>query len=493
MKGWQPGTKKTVSNINYLEEEAEKPEPFRDLSVILCQEHKNAKEYEGIEGVQVLKRFEDACQKFHVDPDIPVLYDKGNGVAPRWICRYKIHNGECSAEDCEYKKQFTALREDMSIVTTPHLLHILNLWKYKNLVIEENFIGEKKIKWHNLKNEIQKLKHTYEKNGFINLWEELNEKSQKIEYIEGIEYIKGIEYDEFLYHSDILKDIIEEYNKSTVKTCKNIKDLKKKLCSLYVNDIETYLKYNRTSEIPWEFVIFDCMFLRPDLNVTHLSSTFQQHRFERTVKKWERIIGTAKVNYTIEKSHLKGGIIHICPTLLCQKNRFKKLMPEIKKTLKKIDDKYKKRDRKHGTVTKILVITYLDQIEENAFLGYDGIHFGANHGTNQYEHYDVVVVIGTYLPDEKSLKELFSKYYPDVDINGVDFSPKTREYSYGYKDERVHQIYMEHWEMNEYDTINRIRPLQYQNKDIYILGRLPSQMVKEGYKINEYSASKRKR
>jgi len=110
------------------------------------------------------------------------------------------------------------------------------------------------------------------------------------------------------------------------------------------------------------------------------------------------------------------------------------------------------------------------------------INFGAAHGINTFSDYDAIIVIGTYMPNQKTLEKEFNIYFRGEEFP-TKFIPKIENNTAFYEDSRLQKIYHEQFEQNEYDSINRIRPLNNPDKEIHIFGYISSTFLKEGDQI----------
>lgn len=493
VNNWPQGFGKSHNLKNNLTVGGAKDPKERSLSVILGQEHVLLREYDGIEGVQVIEKFEDKCQIIDTEKDVRKLYNGGKGLEPSSICGYYNNNGACDPSSCPYKEQFKARYEEVSIATTPHLLPLLDISKYEHIYIEENFIGNRSYEWpSNFETELKKLKGTYEKRGWGGLWYELFKRHDEFDY------------NWFSSHYDNLIEAKVEWNKWVSENAKSTNELMKKCCYLKPDDLLLFYKYQKHSyfnfetfkrEIPWDYIIFDLMHNYRHIDVKYLSASFKEHFFRLNAKRWEKINGNAKVNYTIEKVDVQGKIINVCTESKFAKWKFNKeirkvTIKESKANVKRIKEKYKQRYRRKGKEAKIAVLTYKCLIQDDKFAGLPAFHFGANHGVNTFKDFDVLIVIGSYIPNPKSLKKLYNQYYPEKDIVKVNFKGKPIGISYVFNDPNVQKIYEAHFELDEVDGIHRIRPLLSENKEIYIFGYVPSTFKNDGYLLNPFNPVK---
>ena len=491
---WPQGFGKSHNLKNNLTVGGAKNPKERFLSVILGQEHILLKEYDGIEGVQVIGKFKEKCMLYKSEKDVRRLYNNGNGLEPSTICRYFNYNDACDASSCPYKDQFKALDENCSIAITPHLLPLLDISKYGHIYIEENFIGNRSYEWpSNFKTELEKLKGTYEERGWEKLWYELLEKNDEFDF------------NWFSSHYDNLLEAKLEWNKYVSENATSTNELQKMCCYLKPDDLLLFYKYQKHSyfnnetfkrEIPWDYIIFDLLHQYRHINVTYLSASFKEHFFRLNAKRWEKINENVKVNYTIEKVDVKGKIINFCPDLKFPKWRLKdkefrkETIKKSKANVKRFKEKYKQRFRRTGKKTKIAVLTYKCLIQDDKFAGLPAFHFGANHGVNTFKDFDVLIVIGSYIPNPKSLWDLYKQYYPDNEIVKVNFQGKSNGISYVFNDPNVQKIYEAHFELDEVDGIHRIRPLLSENKEIFIFGYVPSTFLKDGYLLVPFNPVK---
>ena len=108
VKAWPQGYGKTTDVINKIRFEGLKKPEDRTLYLILCQEYATLEEYDGIEGLQVIRKFgKKTCHIYN--EDIEKLHNKGKGVQPMYICAFHNLKKKCNAKNCEYKNQFKAI------------------------------------------------------------------------------------------------------------------------------------------------------------------------------------------------------------------------------------------------------------------------------------------------------------------------------------------------------------------------------------------------
>ena len=237
---------------------------------------------------------------------------------------------------------------------------------------------------------------------------------------------------------------------------------------------EKYYEFNQIISIPYQQLLF---YKQEKYNIplNYNCATFPKNEFLRELKKYE-----SRFPYT--------GVVEIRTSKLENKKYFKIIkhgtagffkshimsdLEEYKPKIQKLIKNLKQRKSK-----KICFLTYMDLVEDGKFMGCDAYYFGASHGINKYRNYDVLIVYGTDLPDNKTWFQYFEEHHPDEEV--PDFSDWEKEDGkHVPKDIRLQQFYREKFEEDVYDSVHRLRPL-FRKVEVHWFGKnIPSRFFDE--------------
>lgn len=121
---------------------------------------------------------------------------------------------------------------------------------------------------------------------------------------------------------------------------------------------------------------------------------------------------------------------------------------------------------------KICVLTYkklitddIDKIEgkEYKFMGADAFWFGSAGGINKFEKYDILVVVGTYMPPSEWYEDEWANTYSDpLPLNEKGEIEFTETLTGKFPtDRRLNVIFNDRWLPTVYNCVHRIRPLSH--------------------------------
>jgi hypothetical protein len=511
----QQGTGKTQELKKKIESQANVEKKLRKKYIIFGHEYILLEEYKDVPCCVKFDSFKDSCASY---PEVSPLYNKGKGIPPKWICIFKGYQNrlykKCENYDiCSYKEQQKARGQPVSIATVIHSAPTFNLNEYEEVFFEENTIGSKEIEWSpkKIKTELTKLYGAYkqmENDGYVS-------NPMLKEYLKVIKkVIEGtITYDDLANIYFNLSNAIEITNNLASKTSKSFTEFKKKVFSIYIDDLINFLKYRNVVGnyhkssgihkifIPWSFLIFDLMVQYPDIKFTHLSASFPVEITKKHIQMWEEVTPGYRIKLNVKNSHYTPHtcICYIHKNLRVTDINFDEMIPKVKNVINSIKNKNRKRsvrgdkEYKDFVLTKKKHLTFENQNDKiGKFAGSPAIYFGANHGINNFRDFHTLFVVGSYLPRQEDMKIVFNEIYRGEPEPG-NFSIKIRDdgLSYHYKDQRLQTIYKEFFEDNERDSIHRIRPLisdfSYKYpKEIHFFGLIPSDLINhDGFVIKQ--------
>ena len=123
---------------------------------------------------------------------------------------------------------------------------------------------------------------------------------------------------------------------------------------------------------------------------------------------------------------------------------------------------------------KICVLTYKKLItndkhkiqgKEYTFMGCDAFWFGSAGGINKFEDYDLLVVIGTYMPPTPWYKDMWAETYPSIPFPYADeeflFETSEDKREVMPADSKLRTMFQNRWIPEIYNCVHRIRPLSH--------------------------------
>jgi len=513
----QQGIGKTQEIKKKIEAQANVEKKLRKKYIIFGQEYILLDEYKDVQSCVKMESFKDSCPSY---PEVSPLYNKGKGIPPKWICIFKgYQNGayeKCINYDiCQYKEQQKARGQRVSIATIIHSAPSFDLNKYEEVFFEENTIGSKEIEWDQkkIKTELTKLYGAYKQ------MEESGErfKSNTKEYLKILKKVieDTVTYDDLkkIYYD--LIEAIEITNMDASKTSKSFTEFKKRIFSIYIDDLMNFLKYRNVVgnyhknsgihkiDIPWSFLIFDMMVQYPKLKFTHLSASFPVEITKKHIQMWEEITPGYRIKLNVKNSHFTPhtSIGYIHKSIKVTDDKFEDMLPQVKEEMNRIKNKNRKRsvrgqkEYKDFVLSKKKHLTFENKDDKiGTFAGSPAIYFGADHGINNFRDFHTLFVVGSNLPRQEDMKKHFYEIFagkPEPESGGFSIRIRDNGLSYHYKDPRLQMIYKEMYEDSERDSIHRLRPLvsdfSYEHpKEIHFFGLIPSDLINhDGFTIKE--------
>ncbi|KGK99210.1 hypothetical protein LI82_04065 [Methanococcoides methylutens] len=273
-----------------------------------------------------------------------------------------------------------------------------------------------------------------------------------------------------------LKNDLEIVNKLSEKVDKSIKNSNKKLENLDISSLS----------MSWhELIMFKQMGFDGEIIFTDTKLQFTCESFIKEIEKFQKMFPRYKhktiYHYTDETN--KNSLI----IMKEKKNGYYKsyINKDVKKAIQKIN-KIKYNNKQRHPDKKICILTYKHLItdDEHAdpnkmykYLGLDAFWWHGSGGVNKFAHYDILIVLGTPMPPEGWYEEQWEALYGDepmpelvFDDSGTSMLPI---------DEKLREMFESHWFGAIYNSVHRVRPLQYDTQ-IYWFGKnLPKQLERE--------------
>jgi len=408
-------------------------------AAIFSKEHALLNEYESLPYSKHVRGFKHTCELIE-NNEVKRLI--GEDIPPSLICG---HMG-CDLK-CEYHRQFKRIRLLLSPLNYFNSNKI-DLDKYEFILIDENVDGSRELTYNKeeLKKEVNKLQ-------WLALWEAID--SMDIEWL--------------IDNTIKINRMIMIKNEEILKSNTNI-------IRLNIDDLINFIMIDNAYEInkpsyPYPD-IFDIFKKGRDIRL--LSATFDLSVFNKLLERYRREFDPlleCEIIVEQEPQSSKSLIIRVGNS-----HHYKSTM---RKSLDKYDLYLKQIRKLHGVHCQICVLTYKEFVKDGKFFGVPAFWFGANKGVNLYEHYDVLVVFGSFIYDINGYKELHELIYPgqlapdpgEVDLNnafGV-MLPVNGKYNV---------LWQKFVETQTYDAIHRVRPLRY-IRTIYCFGYVPHKLMLE--------------
>ncbi len=479
----QPGVGKTTNMLNSINSNTE----GKDLIIASSHEFLEEIKKKIKKKFVVLKGFSRACQKYNDDTkEGEIIREMHKKEIPnKLICMYMKCQGACY-----YRNQFSqAIKEDVSVGMPIQFLHLYEFYLFNSIHIEERVQGSFKLEWNTkeIRKELFKLINDID--------------SQKLKKIQ--EYIKNKDFKNLQSEAAYLSDAIMESNTKKVTNYTKVhKEVAKPdskflnhICKLNVNNLLFYLELesrdkenkleNNLNSISLSYQ--QLLFYRQldyNIDLKYNCASFPKNEFLHYLKVFEELYPQYTGVVQIKRSHHKNKNVkiikmnnsghyksHLNPQLTTYKPIIKKLI----------------RNEKYNKKKKVCVLTYMGLVKDGKFLGSDAFWFGASHGINKYRKYDVLIVLGTHLPDIDTYENYYLEHHSDEDIpNFEDFDKSDGKMI--PKDERLKAFYKEKFEDDVYDSVHRLRPLWQNNRKnitVYWFGNNVPEKLKEEFDYEE--------
>lgn len=479
----QPGVGKTSNTLNFINSNT------RGKHLVIAPTHEFLEEIAKKikKEFVVLKGFSRACRKYDDDTKEGEIIREMNEkkIPNKVICRYMKCKGACY-----YRNQFSkANKRNVSIGMPVQFLHLYDFSVFDSIHIEERVQGGFKLEWN--------TKEIYKE--LLKLTEYIDNERQK----QIMEYIKNKDLENLQSEAALLSDVIQRsnaekvtmYTKDHKEVVKPDNNFLNKICKLNVNNLLLYLElesrdkenklktpYNSISVSYQKFLFYKQ--LKYNIQLNYNCATFPKITFLHNLKVFEELFPQYTGVVEIKRSHYINKNVKIIK--MGNSGHYKSYLdiqlaihePKIKKLI---------RNEKYNKKKKICILTYKRLIKDGKFLGLDAFWFGASHGINKYRKYDVLIVIGTHLPNLDAYKDYFLEHHPGEDIpNFEDFIKSDGKMI--PKDERLKAFYKEKFEDDVYDSIHRLRPLWENNRKnitIYWFGNNVPEKLKEEFDYEE--------
>ena len=428
-----------------------------------------------------LEGFKRLCLKIKDDSkDGRALKELSETEIPkRQLCKIFCGNNKCG-----YSSQFAeAAKEGVSVGMTVDFINSYDFDVFDNVYIEEAVSRETILSYHPnrlVMMELSKLRNGRNPNKYITL----------DEFTEINHAIREKDIDKLKYWDEKISDAVSTYNYIIItnfrKNTKN--DIHTGICKLNIEKMLMYIEFEtRMKEakidrysndliiIPNQQMLFYKQ-MQNDKELKYNCATFNKLEFFRNLETFEEMFPefTAQVSiaHTNRTNCETPKIKHYGEELLGSA-KFDQNFAKIKPKVVKLIDNLK--NRKHK---KVCILTFKQNVKDGKFLGCDAFYFGGSHGCNKWRDYNCMIVIGTFLPNTKNVKEYFNKIYPDEPIPNLSYYE-----TFGVKvpkDDLMRAYYMDFYENDVLDCVHRARPLEKLDMEVYWFGKnIPRQLVKE--------------
>lgn len=480
----QQGSGKTYAMIQKINENVE----GKDLVIGL--EHKVLDEIASkiTKPNIVLKGFSSICARYHEQSKegqiIRELYETNDveKIPNKNICQYM----GCS---CEYSTQFTEARnEGVTVLMPVNFLHIFELNEFDRIFVEENIFGNNfKMKWNRsyLISEIAKLRHVDDFQIKAKL------KTIKLKH-KLAEDIRNKNQGSLSIYAEEYKQMINKNNERWIGVAGQVKDIKgfkKGFCNLKIDNLILYLEISQRDEkeklirdghidFDYQMLLFykqmhhdrDIQYNCARENLVKNEFLNQLKIFEYLFPHYHGIMNITYSNKTRKTSKLiKHGKAGWYRTDYA--SYFANRGSEIENLIKY--QKYKKNK-------KVFILTYMENVVDGKYLGCDAIYFGAAHGLNKFEKYDVLIVIGTFLPSPDGYMKNRLKYFIE---EAVDFNDEKMyvKFSNGMKVPKhpIDYAYFMSYQDDVRDSVHRARALNHDVEIHWFGNNIPKKLLEE--------------
>lgn len=492
----QPGSGKSTYMIDQINSNHSK------RHLIIGPTHELLEELESKIDVpfKVICGFEHGCAKYGKNeyPEIEKMHKDR-------VPAYAICIRHSCVGRCRYREQFQHLKDkEYSIGIPINLLVIVDFNAFDRIYVEEStqkngqYEDEmKKIEVYKEWKKVQRLFSKKTQEMFISFLKEMDPNillSSDIDFAYKIrdynEKVAQSSPDDVSFMKDVCKlnfdriFLLLEFKKAIDEVNKD----KTNLVNTAINNVKSsYLSSGSISKysiiLDWQIVLFYMQMQSGLKQLTYLWATFAMGAFKSEMQlfeNWFPRYKTWNLCITSSKKNLSSYIY-----LYSKKGYFKGYFDKYNFDSIREKIKYQKKLGK-----KVSVLTFKDVIKRETFLGVDAFHFGASHGVNKYSNYDVLFVIGTYLPGLEFYRKEWVKYYPNEQFpDNINKDGKTDvEYSDDgeYKlpvNEKLRYIYEQNFMEEVYDSIHRVRPLNNSRTIFYYGKNMPYKLKDELYYV----------
>ncbi|ADI73268.1 hypothetical protein Metev_0343 [Methanohalobium evestigatum Z-7303] len=293
--------------------------------------------------------------------------------------------------------------------------------------------------------------------------------------------ILDYDYEKFSELQNDFSSVIYEHNRSILND-----DRKRKMdfCNINTNELFFHLLFNRTSnpnpQTACEWLIFYKQ-MESGKNIVYNSASFRKHQFFHHLRMFREIFPQYSPVirlYHTEHSNPNTHIIRMTKDRAIYKSWMLSYFDDYSDRLWKLvkNKRYNQNKDVCFLTYKYLIENKLDKhglTKENTIFGSQAFWFGAGHGINTYEGFDVLIVFGDHLAGSQHYREYFLAYYPRDDLPNFDDVDK------GIPQDRrlLEQFYA--FQLDIYDAVHRLRPLK-NNITIYWFGLyIPPELLNE--------------
>ena len=493
----QPGVGKTERIVNIINKS-------EGRNIIFGSSHdflEDVKERINKQFIQ-LKGFTLGCAKYDAQTNegkiIRDMYKKE--IPNKIICMCMNCKGRC-----HYREQFKDTDEEKIVIGAPiEFLHLFELDEFENVFIEERVRRHFTISWNfkKIKAELIKLKPYFdeyilkqkakkEKNINPKLWELIVEafKTKNLEYIQ--------------YYSYLLQNAIESTNTKRIAEFIKYKEnggkiqldklFYKSICMLRISNLMMYLEFEQrdrdrmdeeftTMRINYQEFLFYKQMKSHRMDLQYNCASFVDFEFLYDLQHFEELFPEYTGYVEVEYSHFTNPENFKIIKMTDQgfyKSTIKQNLKEHKQQIKNLIYYQKSKNK------KVCILTFKNWVKNDKCMGCDAFWFGGKHGTNTFRNYDILIVLGTYLPNQKAYEEYMEIHHPDEDYS-LKFTKKKGEML--PNDEKLLEYYEKIFMKDVYDSVHRLRPLWRQEEiKVYWFGNnIPDDLKAE----SDYSEKK---
>lgn len=492
----QPGSGKSTYMIDQINSEKSK------RHLIIGPTHELLEELESKIKIpfKVICGFEHGCPKYN-DKKYPQIKEMHDAKVPAYAICMRL---KCAGR-CRYREQFAFLKnKKISIGIPVNLLVIVNFDDFDRIFVEEstqkNGHYEDKQKQKELIKEWLKVKHIFgeeKRNKFMSFLKEMDynillssgmDLSYKIR--EYNEVMAGSSPDDASFMKKVCKlnfdrlIMLLEFKKAMDKTRKDNPDS----INTPINNVS--VSYSKTGSISgysivldWQIILF---YMQMEFDqLTYMWATFDMAAFKSQMQLFESWFPRYKTWNLCMTSSMKNLSSTIY--LYSKNGYYRSYLKEYDLEAIREKIKYQKKLGK-----KVAVLTYKNAIKKDKFLGADAFHFGASHGVNKYTNYDVLFVVGTYLPGVEFYRKEWVRYHPTEQFPDIINKEGKTDIEYSddgeYKlpvNEKLRYIYEQTFMEEVYDSIHRVRPLNNPRTIFYYGKNIPYKLKDELYYVKK--------
>ncbi|MFP4654476.1 MAG: hypothetical protein ACLFMM_02170 [Methanohalobium sp.] len=383
----QPGYGKTQSMVDYINSNP------HERHLVLGPSHDFLNELKERIGIRtkIFRGFERGCSRLQRgDKRVVDLYKKLGNSSPTLICKVLRCKGRCS-----YRNQFSQLKNKTYTNCVFMPLHFLfytdiDFNSFDNIFVEEG------IKSNSFSNRL--------KADYLNEILKLNIKNEDDKAVLNSvrDCILDNDHVKFYELTNKFSRIVYNHNISVLNDGRGKWD---NICNINVNELYYNLIFNKIGnlnvEIMWEWIIFYKQMISWK-NIVYNCASFNRYTFTHKLRMFREIFPEYKPKINLHKTQFSNPgtkIIRMSKDRTIYKNWMLSYYDEYSDKLWKLV-----KNNKYNHNMRVCFLTYKYMIEnkldikglnrENNIFGSHAFWFGAGHGINTYEGFDVLIVFG---------------------------------------------------------------------------------------------------